>query len=137
MTGGRRDVESDLRQLVARDALAAVRALRRRERPSMDASLDYLIGRAYKSPDILLDARDLLGEQDTEGEHCCTARHGWPATPSDRSRKRPEKQCFPRGIAPVVGVPVLGRVATQAPELPPPLWRKSPVARWGSSHVAG
>jgi hypothetical protein len=66
MSGGRRDVESDLRQLVARDAQTAVRALRRRERPGVDASLDYLISRAYKSPDALLDARDLLGEQDAE-----------------------------------------------------------------------
>ena len=66
MSGGRRDVESDLRQLVARDAQTAVRALRRRERPGVDASLDYLISRAYKSPDVLLDARDLLGEQDAE-----------------------------------------------------------------------
>jgi hypothetical protein len=32
----------------------------------VDASLDYLISRAYKSPDVLLDARDLLGEQDAE-----------------------------------------------------------------------
>jgi hypothetical protein len=32
----------------------------------LNASLDYLISTAYKSPDILLDARDLLGEQDAE-----------------------------------------------------------------------
>jgi len=65
MSGRRRDVESDLRQLVARDAQTAVRALRRRERPSVDASIDYLISRC-KSPDVLLDARDLLGQQDAE-----------------------------------------------------------------------
>jgi hypothetical protein len=66
MSAGHRDVETDLRQLVARDAQAAVRALRRRERPSVDSSLDYLVSRAYKSPDVLLDTRDLLGEQDAE-----------------------------------------------------------------------
>jgi hypothetical protein len=66
MSGGRRDAGSDLRHLVARDAQIAVRALRRREHPNVDASLDYLISRAHKSPDVLLDARDLLGEQDAE-----------------------------------------------------------------------
>jgi hypothetical protein len=30
------------------------------------SGLDYLISRAHKSPDVLLDARDLLGEQDAE-----------------------------------------------------------------------
>jgi hypothetical protein len=32
----------------------------------VDDSLDYLMSRARKSRDILLDARDLLGEQDAE-----------------------------------------------------------------------
>jgi len=32
----------------------------------VDASLDYLMRRVYKSPDVLLDAPDLLGEQGTE-----------------------------------------------------------------------
>jgi hypothetical protein len=41
-------------------------ALRRREGQSVDTPLDFLIRRAYRSPDILLDARDLLGEQDAE-----------------------------------------------------------------------
>jgi hypothetical protein len=57
---------SDLRHLVARDAQIVVRSLRRREHPNVDASLDYLISRAYRSPDVLLDARNLLGEPDAE-----------------------------------------------------------------------
>jgi hypothetical protein len=32
----------------------------------VDASNNYLIRRAYKSPERLLDAPDLLGEQDAE-----------------------------------------------------------------------
>ena len=44
----------------------------------MDASLDYLNSRAYKSPDILLDARDLLGEQDAEARALLYRGHGWP-----------------------------------------------------------
>ena len=84
MSGGRRDVESDLRQLVAKDARTAVWALRRRERPSVDASLDYLIKRAYQSPDVLLDARDSLGEQDAEARallYRAARLTGYPADP--------------------------------------------------------
>lgn len=61
MTGGRGDVESDPPRLLARDAQIAVRALRRRGSANVEASLDFLISRAYKSPAMLLDARDLLG----------------------------------------------------------------------------
>jgi hypothetical protein len=57
---------SDLRRLVARDARIVVRSLRRREHPNVVASRDYLISRAYKSPEVLLDAGDLLGEPDEE-----------------------------------------------------------------------
>jgi hypothetical protein len=66
MSGGHRHVETDLPQLVARDAQIAVRALRRGGVATVDASNNYLIRRAYKSPERLLDARDLLGEQDAE-----------------------------------------------------------------------
>ena len=45
-TGGRRDVEKDLR---------------RSSSSSVDSVLDYLVDRSYGSPDRLLDARDLLG----------------------------------------------------------------------------
>ena len=41
-------------------AQIAVRALRRSRYTNADASLNYLISGAYKSPDVLLDARDLL-----------------------------------------------------------------------------
>jgi hypothetical protein len=50
----------------------------------MDASLDYLIGRAYKSPDVLLDARDSLGEQDAEARallYRAARLTGYPADP--------------------------------------------------------
>ena len=66
MAGGRRDVESDLRQQLGRDAQIGVRLLRRSDETSVDATLDYLVGRAYGSPDRLLDARDRLGEPDAE-----------------------------------------------------------------------
>jgi hypothetical protein len=58
-----RDVESDLRHRLARDAQIAVGAVRRSQ-ATVDSAIDYLIDRAYKSPDRLLDARDLLGAQD-------------------------------------------------------------------------
>ena len=63
MGGGRRDVEADFRQL-ARDAQIGVKLFRRSDETSVDPPLDYLVGRAYGSPDRLLDARDLLGEPD-------------------------------------------------------------------------
>ena len=43
-----------------------MRSVRRGKVTNVDASLDYLISRARKSPDVLLDARDLLGERDAE-----------------------------------------------------------------------
>jgi hypothetical protein len=87
MTGGRRD---DLRHLVARDAQIAVRGLRRGLRTNADASLDYLISRAYKSPDVLLDAGTCSASRMRRPEHCCTARHGWRATRSNRSGSDPD-----------------------------------------------
>jgi hypothetical protein len=66
MSGRRSDVESDLPRLLARDAQIAVQAMRRHGSTNVEPSLDFLISRAYKSPDMLLDARDLLGEQDAE-----------------------------------------------------------------------
>ena len=38
----------------------------RRSQATVDSAIDYLIDRAYKSPDRLLDARDLLGEPDLD-----------------------------------------------------------------------
>jgi hypothetical protein len=64
MSGGRRDVETDLRHLLSRDAVIGEKQLRRSSMSSVDNVLDYLVSRAYGSPDRLLDARDLLGAQD-------------------------------------------------------------------------
>ena len=86
MSGGRRDAGRDLRHLVARDAQIAVRALRRGRYATLDASLDCLIRRAYKSADVLLDARDLLGEQDAEARALLyrAARPPWPPATARR-----------------------------------------------------
>jgi hypothetical protein len=64
MSGGRRDVEDDLRHQLSRDAVICEKQLRHGSMTSVDSVLDYLVGRAYRSPDRLLDARDLLGQQD-------------------------------------------------------------------------
>jgi hypothetical protein len=64
MTGGRRDVEADLRVQLSRDAIIGEKQLRHSSSSSVDNVLDYLVSRAYGSPDRLLDARDLLGAQD-------------------------------------------------------------------------
>ncbi len=64
MGGGRRDVESDLRVQLGRHAVLGVKQLRHSSMTSVDAVLDYLIDRAFKSPERLLDAMDLLGQQD-------------------------------------------------------------------------
>lgn len=63
--GGRRDVEADLRQRLARDAQIGVASLRR-SHGTPETVIDYLVSRAYGSPDRLLDARDRLGEPDSE-----------------------------------------------------------------------
>jgi hypothetical protein len=64
MSGGRRNVEDDLRHQLSRDAVIGEKQLRRSSSSSVDNVLDYLVSRAYGSPDRLLDARDLLGAQD-------------------------------------------------------------------------
>ena len=66
MTGGRRNVEDDLRHQLSRDAVIGVKQLRHGSMTTTDSVLDYLVSRAYGSPDRLLDARDLLGQQDAE-----------------------------------------------------------------------
>jgi hypothetical protein len=57
MSGGRRNVEDDLRHQLTRDAVIGEKQLRRSSASSVDNVLDYLISRAYGSPDRLLDAR--------------------------------------------------------------------------------
>jgi hypothetical protein len=64
MAGGRREVESDIRQRIARDAVIGEKQLRHSSSSSVDNVLDYLVSRAHGSPDRLLDTRDLLGAQD-------------------------------------------------------------------------
>jgi hypothetical protein len=81
---------SDLRRLVARDARIVVRSLRRREHPNVVASLDYLISRAYKSPDVLLDTRDLLGEQDAEARALLYRAARLARYPLKRERPAPD-----------------------------------------------
>jgi hypothetical protein len=62
---GKRNVEQNLRVQLGRDARIAVGALRRGQ-GTVESVLDYLVSRAYGSPDRLLDARDLLGQPDAE-----------------------------------------------------------------------
>jgi hypothetical protein len=64
MSGGRRNVEDDLRHQLSRDAVIGEKHLRQGSMGGVDNVLDYLVDRAFRSPDRLLDARDLLGEQD-------------------------------------------------------------------------
>ena len=59
-----RDVESDLRHRLARDAQICVAQLRHSSATSVDTSLDYLVERAYGSPERILDAMELLGSED-------------------------------------------------------------------------
>jgi hypothetical protein len=60
----RRDVEAELRRQLSRDAVIGEAQLRRGSVTTVDSVLDYLVSRAYGSPDRLLDVRDLLGQQD-------------------------------------------------------------------------
>jgi hypothetical protein len=106
MTDGRRD---DLRHLVARDAQIAARGLRRGLRTNADASLDYLISRAYKSPDVLLDARDLLGAQDAEARALLYRAARLARYPVEPEPPRPSR------------ARTFGR-AERAPECPPYTW---------------
>lgn len=80
---------SDLRRLVARDARIVVRSLRRREHPNVVASLDYLISRAYKSPEVLLDAGDLLGEPGEEARALLYRAARLPRHPVEPEPPRP------------------------------------------------
>jgi len=64
MTGGRRDVEADIRAKLGRNARTEVRLLRASSDTTVDAAIDRLVGTAYGSPDRLRDAADLLGPED-------------------------------------------------------------------------
>ena len=60
----RRDVETDLRHQLAWDAVIGEAQLRRSAMTTVDSVLDDLVSRAYGDPERLLDAMDLLGQQD-------------------------------------------------------------------------
>lgn len=64
MAGGRRDVEADIRHRLARDAQICAAQLRHSSATSVDTSLNYLVERAYDSPERILDAMELLGADD-------------------------------------------------------------------------
>lgn len=87
--GGRRDVEADIRQQLARDAQIGVKLLRRSDETSVDATLDYLVGRAYGSPDRLLNARNRLGEPDAEARALLLRASRRAADPQPAAHPRP------------------------------------------------
>jgi hypothetical protein len=90
MTGGRRDVEYDLRHLLSRDAVIGERQLRRSSATGgVDAVLDYLVSRAYGCPDRLLDARDLLGQQDAGARALLLRASRRAADPQPAAHRRP------------------------------------------------
>ena len=66
MSGGRRDVEADIRRKVADEARGEVRLLRFGSITTPNASIDRLIGWAYGSPERLRDAAALSGEDEHE-----------------------------------------------------------------------
>ena len=90
MSGGRRNVEDALRHLLSRDAAIGVKQLRRSSATGgVDAVLDYLVDRAYGSPDRLLDARDLLGEQDAGARALLLRASRRAADPPPAAHPRP------------------------------------------------
>jgi hypothetical protein len=89
MAGGRRDVERDIRVRLGRDAQIGVAQLRHGSMTSVDAVLDYLIERAYQSPERLVDARDLLGEEDLSARALLIRASRRPADPIPPGPPRP------------------------------------------------
>jgi hypothetical protein len=75
MSGRRRHVETDLRQRLARDAQIGEAELRRGSTTTPDAIVSYLVERSFGSEARLLEARDLLGEQD-QGARALLLRAG-------------------------------------------------------------
>jgi len=66
MSGGRRDVESDLRHQLAEQARLEVKLLRASSDSTPNAAIDRLIDRAFGDPVRLRDAAALLGGEDQE-----------------------------------------------------------------------
>ena len=75
MTGGRRDVESDLRDQLAVQAKLEVKLLRASSATTPDAAIDRLIDKAFGDPVRLRDAAALLGEEDQEALALLTRAH--------------------------------------------------------------
>ena len=88
MAGVRRDVESDTRHRLARDAQIGVGAVRRGQ-GTVDSVLDYLVERAYGSAERILDARDLLGEPDLEARALLLRASRRAADPQPAPHPRP------------------------------------------------
>jgi hypothetical protein len=63
----------------------------RRGQGTVDSILDYLIKRAYGSPERLLDARDRLGEPDAEARALLlrASRRAWDPNPAGAAQAVP------------------------------------------------
>jgi hypothetical protein len=89
MTGGRRNVEDDLRHQLGRDAVIGEKQLRHGSMTTTDSVLDYLVSRSYGSPDRLLDAMDLLGQQDAGARALLNPAARRAADPQPAGHPRP------------------------------------------------
>jgi hypothetical protein len=83
-----RDVETDLRHQLSREAVTSVAVLRRGT-TTVEATLDHLVSRAYGSSDRLMDARDLLGQQDIEARALLNPAARRAADPQAATHPRP------------------------------------------------
>jgi hypothetical protein len=102
----RRDVETDLRERLVREARIAVSTLRRGQ-GTPDSVIDYLVRRAYGSPDRLLDASDRLGEPDLEARALlrkACRRAADPQPPAPGAAVLPARCAPPRLAAPVIAL---------------------------------
>jgi hypothetical protein len=86
---GRRNVEQDLRHQISPDAVVGEAQLRRGSMTTVDSVLDYLIDRAYGDPERLLDAMDLLGQQDAGARALLTRAARRAANPQPPPPPRP------------------------------------------------
>jgi len=107
MTGGRRDVEADIRAKLGRNARTEVRLLRASSDTTVDAAIDRLVGTAYGSPDWLRDrlrdAADLLGPEDAaddvEGQGARALLRRAVRRAADPIPPAPPKPFLPAGCA--------------------------------------
>jgi hypothetical protein len=93
MGGGRRDVEADIRQQLAEHAKLEVRLLRASSATTPDAAIDRLVDRAFGSPERLLDARELLGDEEDQGARALLLR-------ASRRAADPQPPAPPKPFAP-------------------------------------